>query len=1058
VLALIVPAIVSAFPLPPTGTGTNHQFEFDGNLRTEFSQPGDLDWAPGDTAVTTLAAASTAGATNIKVVSVAGMAAGNTLVIDTGANKETRTIQTVGTAGSGGTGVTLTAALTLGHANGTTVTDSTTVQTAVIKGVTRDIPSGNNTSDCVGGTGSSLYKPVDPNVTPNAPQAPFVLGDGSAGQGVLVCDGTISKQTPSDTNGYVQGGHEDQGQNPVRWNIAAASSPKKTDLSEVYTYGMVYNSPFTPADNNADNLLMIFDAGRLDTNGDFHVDFEMNQKGINNCGDTKPPTSDANSSVCQPRTNGDMLVSYDSAGGGQPPIATVFAWKTTLDSGESCASSQGDINSPTDKGCYVQLTNPPSVNVGGTPYAGAAGVFNSSEIDAAPWRATVCDTTSIQNSSQCTIRDKVPANGNMEGYIDIAAFIPDFNLCPGFGEITARSRSSSGINASLQDTTGAIPVNASICGSIIVKKQDAGGTALPGATFTFSPDFLTRDANSTRAVADGGTLDHADTNNGYVCVDNVLFGSYDITETGVPSGYFGDTSTHTVAKSSPSTCADRLDANGVPKDANDVDTTFTNNLGSLLIKKVDGSGNLLSGATFTVTPDPSISSPGANKDFTDGGTGDQSSAGGVVCIDNVRNLGAGNDYTITEKTPPSGFFGDSSSITQGVHSASTCAARLNGDGTIKDQTVASTTLAAASAIGATNLKVVSVAGMAAGQVLSIDTGADLESRIISTVGTAGAAGTGVTLSNALSKAHASGAAVTTALPIAAFTNLKGSLVIRKTAKDKSCTAAGFRGQTAAPDCVGVGSALFTGAEFTIRPSPLSGAATTLAAASAVSDTNIKVASVAGLSAGQTLVIDTGNNQESGVISTVGTAGAGGTGVTLTAALTKAHASGATVVSSLDITDNGTNDAYSSQGGMVCIDNVVNLATVPSAATTYSVSEKSAHNAAYTKDSTTKTKTSASLSTDTCATRAANATPAGAKNVTPDVTTFVNTPLSKIEVIFTSSAGTGVTASTINCFPEGSTTAITPDAGGTTGIDQSYSGLAPNSDANHNYTCTINIDP
>ena len=52
------------------------QFEFDGNLRTEFSQPGDLDWAPGDTAVTTLAAASAVGATNIKVVSVAGMSAG----------------------------------------------------------------------------------------------------------------------------------------------------------------------------------------------------------------------------------------------------------------------------------------------------------------------------------------------------------------------------------------------------------------------------------------------------------------------------------------------------------------------------------------------------------------------------------------------------------------------------------------------------------------------------------------------------------------------------------------------------------------------------------------------------------------------------------------------------------------------------------------------------------------------------------------------------------------------------------------------------------------------
>jgi len=111
VLALVLPGMVSAIALPPTGTGTNHQFEFDGNLRTEYVQPGDLDWALGETNVTTLAAGSNANATNIKVVSVAGMTVGDTLVIGTGASQETRTIQTVGTAGSGGTGVTLTAAL-----------------------------------------------------------------------------------------------------------------------------------------------------------------------------------------------------------------------------------------------------------------------------------------------------------------------------------------------------------------------------------------------------------------------------------------------------------------------------------------------------------------------------------------------------------------------------------------------------------------------------------------------------------------------------------------------------------------------------------------------------------------------------------------------------------------------------------------------------------------------------------------------------------------------------------------------------------------------------------
>jgi hypothetical protein len=75
----------------------------------------------------------------------------------------------------------------------------------------------------------------------------------------------------------------------------------------------------------------------------------------------------------------------------------------------------------------------------------------------------------------------------MEGYIDITGFVPDFSLCPGFGQLSAKSRSSSGINASLQDTTGALPINASICGSILIHKEDGANNPLAGAEFTISP-------------------------------------------------------------------------------------------------------------------------------------------------------------------------------------------------------------------------------------------------------------------------------------------------------------------------------------------------------------------------------------------------------------------------------------------------------------------------------------------------------------------------------------------------------------------------------------------
>ncbi len=70
-------------------------------------------------------------------------------------------------------------------------------------------------------------------------------------------------------------------------------------------------------------------------------------------------------------------------------------------------------------------------------------------------------------------------------------------------------------------------------------------------------------------------------------------------------------------------------------------------------------------------------------------------------------------------------------------------------------------------------------------------------------------------------------------------------------------------------------------------------ASTLSAAAAAGDTNIKVASVANMVAGEPIRLETFGDakQEFATIQTVGTAGATGTGVDLTAPLTAAHASG-----------------------------------------------------------------------------------------------------------------------------------------------------------------------
>src|SRR5437763_763821 len=67
-----------------------------------------------------------------------------------------------------------------------------------------------------------------------------------------------------------------------------------------------------------------------------------------------------------------------------------------------------------------------------------------------------------------------------------------------------------------------------------------------------------------------------------------------------------------------------------------------------------------------------------------------------------------------------------------------------------------TTLAAAAAIGATNIKVGSVNGFTAGMAITIDAGANAEAATIMTVGTAGAAGTGITPPRPPATAHATG--------------------------------------------------------------------------------------------------------------------------------------------------------------------------------------------------------------------------------------------------------------------------------------------------------------
>ncbi len=127
---------------------------------------------------TTLAAASKAGDTNLKVTSANGFAVGEDLVVGVGATQETATVAAVGTAGADGTGITVAQPLTMDHlilmlvrGTGTGVTLSTPLSA--------DHASGSTTRGQ--GTGISVADPIKVS-------HPLATTGGSPGGGIDIRD------------------------------------------------------------------------------------------------------------------------------------------------------------------------------------------------------------------------------------------------------------------------------------------------------------------------------------------------------------------------------------------------------------------------------------------------------------------------------------------------------------------------------------------------------------------------------------------------------------------------------------------------------------------------------------------------------------------------------------------------------------------------------------------------------------------------------------------------------------------------------------------------------
>ena len=407
-------------------------------------------------------------------------------------------------------------------------------------------------------------------------------GPGVIGGGVLVCDGSVATNKPLNNpdhnsaallggGGFVQGQHEEEspakanpaGSTTAAWSIADASSPKKSDLAEVMAYAKSGDSVFD-GDTANDDLFFVFDATRLDINGDFHVDFELNQVARTDCDDTDDNT------FCQTRSADDVLISFDTSTSGDL-VTSVYKYVTSKS--PTCATSSAGIGVP--PGCY-ELQTTPAQGPNGEPASFA--LFNATEINSPPWQSAGCDPVTGDNKPGCKLRTKMPAGGDMEGYIDLTAFIPTFNPCPGFGQLNPKSRSSSGINSSLQDDAGAVPFNVSICKSLLIRKEgkDASTAAtndlLGGATFTVTPNPITGSATGLD-ITDGDSND-LNTTAGLVCMKVSADGPFSIVEKTAPTNYLKDSSTKSNIAPSNSDCATRSTTAG-SEDAKFINTPLS---------------------------------------------------------------------------------------------------------------------------------------------------------------------------------------------------------------------------------------------------------------------------------------------------------------------------------------------------------------------------------------------------------------------------------------------------------------------------------------------------
>jgi hypothetical protein len=268
------------------------------------------------------------------------------------------------------------------------------------------------------------------------------------------------------------------------------SSPGKDDILRAYV----------ASENVGGNTFLYLAWIRSVTNGDAHVDFELNQNQTSDWSVNPLPAT-----IHLNRTAGDLLISYDFLKGGSAPVITSYTWngsawdhKTNL---TSLGFAEGQVSTS-------NFNDPLNGNAGVS-----AGQFGEAAINL----------------------DDVPGTN----------FTP--NTCESFGSVFVKSRSSGASDTNeLKDFIQPVPIHVSNCGSVTIHK-DVPGT--DPQSFTFSASGPDQSVGGF-SLADDGTA--GDNTKSFPAIQP---GAYSFDETNMPATWKLDNPAVTCTASGSGTSA-----------------------------------------------------------------------------------------------------------------------------------------------------------------------------------------------------------------------------------------------------------------------------------------------------------------------------------------------------------------------------------------------------------------------------------------------------------------------------------------------------------------------